>query len=147
MLLIIYGKPHMRKELIMFDVLGTMAIGIGVYFIYYSFLVLIQNVRMNNAIVELEELGVAYMGRDGNFFTTRNLILVATNERDIILKGKHVKATFIFKPCKVYDYDKLNGLNLMKMNTRNLDPDKRMTNAINNLKEVAIKRAKKRRRR
>lgn len=128
-----------------YEVFGTIAIGIGIYFIFYSFLVLIQNVRMNNAIVELEKIGVAYMGKDGNFITTRNLILVAVDNKNIIRKGKHVRATFIFKPCKIYDYDNLNGLNLMTMNTRSLDPDKRMTAAINNLKDVAIKRAKKRR--
>ncbi|MGI6257377.1 MAG: transcriptional regulator GutM [Anaerovoracaceae bacterium] len=129
----------------MFETIGTIIIGIGIYFIYYSFLVLIQSVRMNNAIVELEQIGRAYMGRDGNFFTTRNLILVATDKNNIIRKGKKVRATFIFKPCKVFEYDNLNGLNVLTMNTRSLDPDPRMTNAINNLKETAVKQNKRRR--
>lgn len=134
-----------RKEREMFETIGTIIIGIGIYFIYYSFLVLIQSVRMNNAIVELEQIGRAYMGRDGNFFTTRNLILVATDKNNIIRKGKKVRATFIFKPCKVFEYDNLNGLNVLTMNTRSLDPDPRMTNAINNLKETAVKQNKRRR--
>lgn len=129
----------------MYDTIGTIIIGVGIYFIYYSFLVLIQSVRMNNAIVELEKIGQAYMGRDGNFFTTRNMILVATDKNNIIKKGKRVRATFIFKPCKVFDYDKLDGLNVLTMNTRSLDPNPRMTNAINNLKETAVKQNKRRR--
>ncbi len=129
----------------MYDTIGTIIIGVGIYFIYYSFLVLIQSVRMNNAIVELEKIGQAYMGRDGNFFTTRNMILVATDKNNIIRKGKRVRATFIFKPCKVFDYDKLDGLNVLTMNTRSLDPNPRMTNAINNLKETAVKQNKRRR--
>ncbi len=129
----------------MYDTIGTIIIGVGIYFIYYSFLVLIQSVRMNNAIVELEKIGQAYMGRDGNFFTTRNMILVATDKNNIIRKGKRVRATFIFKPCKVFDYDKLDGLNVLTMNTRSLDPNPRMKNAINNLKETAVKQNKRRR--
>lgn len=129
----------------MYDTIGTIIIGVGIYFIYYSFLVLIQSVRMNNAIVELEKIGQAYMGRDGNFFTTRNMILVATDKNNIIRKGKRVRATFIFKPCKVFDYDKLDGLNVLTMNTRSLDPNPRMTNAINNLKETAVKQNTRRR--
>lgn len=129
----------------MFETIGTIIIGIGIYFIYYSFLVLIQNVRMNNAIVEMEQIGRIYMGRDGNFFTTRNLILVAADKNNIIRKAKKVRATFIFKPCKVFEYDKLNGLNVLTMNTRSLDPDPRITNAINNLKGTAVKQNKRRR--